>query len=282
MLVTMKEILLKAREGKYAVPAPNIDNEHNARVAINVAEELNSPLIIGVPYHVNPDLQMLGRIVGDIAHRSNVPIAINLDHGKTFEQCISGIRAGFTSIMVDRSELPYDDNVREVKELVKIAHAVGVTVEAELGHVGSAYNYDVDGYNGLTVPEEAVKFVEETGIDCLAVAIGTAHGTYSGEPHIRFDLLEELAQKVPIPLVLHGGSGTGEGNLKRCAKVGIQKVNLSAELKHAMVNELNKTNLEGPRIYGVYDYIGEGYGNKLAESIKILESEGKAIDWRKK
>lgn len=272
----MKEILEKAKDGGYAVAAPNIDNEHNARVAIQAAEEMNSPIILGVPYHVNPDLQMLGRILGDLAYRSKIPIAINLDHGKTFEQCIAGIQAGFTSIMVDRSQLPYADNVREVKELVKIAHAVGVSVEAELGFVGSAYNYDIDGYNGLTVPEEAVKFVEETGVDCLAVAVGTAHGTYSGEPYIRFELLEELAEKVPIPLVLHGGSGTGAENLSKCATTGIQKVNLSAELKHGMVDELRRTNLEEHRIYGIYNYLGKGYKEQLIESIKNLGSKGKA------
>lgn len=280
MLVTMKEILEHAKEGRYAVAAPNIDNEHNARLCIEAAEELNSPIILGVPYFANPDIEYLGRLVGDLAVRAKVPVAINLDHGSTFEHCVRGIRAGFTSIMVDRSKLPFDENVAEVKELVKIAHAVGVSVEAELGFVGSAENYEVDGYSGLTDPEDARRFVELTGVDCLAVAIGTAHGSYKGDPYIRFELLEEIAAAVPVPLVLHGGSGTGAENLRKCAELGIQKVNLSTELKQEMVDELNRNDITGHGIYGVYKHLGAGYKNKLIENIKILGSEGKAEGWK--
>lgn len=121
MLVTMKEILDKAKEGKYAVAAPNVDNEHNLRVCLEIAEELNSPIIIGVPFKSNPDLQYFGRMMQDLAMRCKVPVALNLDHGATFEHCVGGIRAGFTGIMVDRSTCSYEQNVQEVKELVKIA-----------------------------------------------------------------------------------------------------------------------------------------------------------------
>ncbi len=280
MLVSMKEILDKARAGGYAVAAPNIDNEHNARMCIEAAEELNSPIILGVPYYATADIELLGRIVREMALTSKVPIALNLDHGATFEHCVHAIRAGFTSIMVDRSKLPFEENVAEVKELVKIAHAVGVTVEAELGFVGSAHDYEVDGYSGLTDPDEAVRFVEETGVDCLAVAIGTAHGMYKGEPYIRFELLQELADKVPVPLVLHGGSGTGPENLKRCAEIGIEKVNLSTELKQNMIDELERSDTSGFGIYSVYRYLGKGYKDKLIENIKILGSQDKAKEWQ--
>ncbi len=279
MLVPMKDILDKARKGGYAVAAPNIDNEHNARMAIQAAEELNSPIILGVPYYAVEDIEMIGRIVREMAMASPIPIALNLDHGATFEHCVHAIRAGFTSIMVDRSQKPFEENVAEVKELVKIAHAVGVSVEAELGYVGSALDYETDGYTGLTDPDEAVRFVEETGVDCLAVAIGTAHGAYKGEPYIRFELLQELADKVPVPLVLHGGSGTGEENLKRCAEIGIEKVNLSTELKQNMIDELNKSDTSGFGIYSVYRYLGKGYKDKVLENIKILGSENKAEGW---
>ncbi len=276
MLVSMKEILDKAKEGKYAVAAPNVDNEHNLRAVIQVAEEMNSPLIIGVPHHSNPNLFYFGRIMRDFAMASSVPIALNLDHGGSFEDCVDGIRCGFTSIMVDRSKLSYEDNVKEVKELVKIAHAVGVSVEAELGHVGGGQTYEVDGYQDLTEPDQAVKFVEETGVDCLAVAVGTAHGFYKGEPFIRFELLEEIAKKVPVPLVLHGGSGTGDENLSKAAKLGICKVNLSIDLRQSAVDELNNTDLSGYKIYGFYNYLAEGYKKKLRDYIRILGCEGKA------
>lgn len=279
MLVTMKEILDKARQGNYAVAAPNVDNEHNLRACIEVAEELQTPIILGVPFHVNPDIPYFGRIISDLAIRSSVPIAFHLDHGGPYEQIIMAIRAGFTSVMIDRSKLSYEDNAREVKEIVKIAHAVGVSVEAELGHVGDADNYEVDGNTGLTVPEEAVRFVEETGVDCLAVAIGTAHGVYKGEPNIRFELLKELKEKVSVPLVLHGGSGTGDDNLRRCSKEGINKVNLSNELKRSSVDELNNTDLRGPGVYGMYKYLAEGFKKQLRYDIEVLGSKGKAKGW---
>jgi len=279
MLVTMKEILDKAKAGGYAVAAPNVDNEHNVRVCIEAAEEMNSPIILGVPYFANIDICYLGRIIGDLAIRSKVPVAFNLDHGASYENCVMAIRAGFTSIMVDRSSLPYEENVAQVKELVKIAHAVGVSVEAELGHVGSGDNYAVDGVSALTVPEEAVKYVEETGVDCLAVAIGTAHGVYKGEPKIRFDLLKQLHEKVSVPLVLHGGSGTGDENLSRCAREGINKVNLSNELKRAAVEELNANDLSGNGIYGFYRYLAKGFKDKLIQNIELLGSKGKAENW---
>lgn len=276
MLVTMKEILDKAREGRYAVPAPNIDNEHNLRAAIEAAEELNSPIILGVPYMSNPDIEYFGRMITDLARRSVVPVAVNLDHGASYQQCVHAIRAGFTSIMVDRSQASFEENAAETKELVKIAHAVGVTVEAELGHVGSGENYAVDGYSALTVPEEAVRFVEETGVDCLAVAIGTAHGVYKGEPNIRFELLKELREKVPVPLVLHGGSGTGDENLARCAREGICKVNLSNDLRRAAIEELLAQDLSGNAVYGMYRFLKKGYKEKVQHYIRVLGSEGKA------
>ena len=276
MLVSMKEILDKAKEGRYAVPAPNVDNEHNVRACIEIAEEMKSPLILGFPFKSNPDIDYFGRILRDLCEKASVPIAINLDHGENYEHCVKALRAGFTGIMVDRSTCPYEQNVAEVKELVKIAHALGVSVEAELGHVGGGQAYEIDGNAALTVPDEAARFVEETGVDCLAVAIGTAHGFYKGEPYIRFDLLEEIAQKVPVPLVLHGGSGSGDENLAKAAKLGICKVNLSTDLKESMANALINADLSGYNIYGVYRFLAQGFKDKLAHYIRVLDSEGKA------
>ena len=276
MLVSMKEILDKAKEGRYAVPAPNVDNEHNVRACIEIAEEMKSPLILGFPFKSNPDIDYFGRILRDLCEKASVPIAMNLDHGGNYEHCVKALRAGFTGIMVDRSTCPYEQNVAEVKELVKIAHALGVSVEAELGHVGGGQAYEIDGNAALTVPDEAARFVEETGVDCLAVAIGTAHGFYKGEPYIRFDLLEEIAQKVPVPLVLHGGSGSGDENLAKAAKLGICKVNLSTDLKESMANALINADLSGYNIYGVYRFLAQGFKDKLAHYIRVLDSEGKA------
>ena len=142
--------------------------------------------------------------------------------------------------MIDRSTLLYEENVREVKEIVKVAHAVGVSVEAELGHVGQGDEYEETRDAGLTKLEEAQSYVEETGIDCLAVAVGTSHGVYKGTPHLEFELLSTLSKEIKIPLVLHGGSGTGDDNLAKAVKTGIQKVNLNTDLSEAGKNALRK------------------------------------------
>ncbi|MBO1308090.1 class II fructose-bisphosphate aldolase [Enterococcus sp. 669A] len=274
MLVTMKELLDEAKVGGYAVPAPNVDNEHNLRAAIEAAEEMNSPVIIGHICGYNPDIQYFGRIATDLARRAKVKVAINLDHGGSFEDCMAGIQAGFTSIMIDRSQSSFDENVSEVKELAKAAHALGVSVEAELGHVGVGQNYAVDGKQMLTDPDEAVRFVKETNVDCLAVAVGTAHGVYQGTPKIRFELLEELTEKIPVPLVLHGGSGSGDENLSRCAKLGICKVNLSNDLRKAAIESLLKQDISGDGAYEMYNYLADGYKAKLKHYIEILGSKG--------
>ena len=236
MLVSMKETMAIAKKEHYCIPGVAVENEILVRAAIAAAEEKNSPIILISTFKANSDICYFGRIVSDLAARTHVPVSICQDHGATLEQAMWAIRAGYTDVMVDRSKLPYEDNVREVKEIVRLAHMVGVGVEAELGHVGIAANYEIDGNTGLTDPEEAVRFVEETGVDTLAVAVGTAHGVYKGEPHIRFELLEELNKKLSVPLVLHGGSGTGDDNLSRAAKCGACKLNLSNDLKRAVID----------------------------------------------
>ncbi len=279
MLLSMKEILDRAKAGGYGVVAPNISSEWDARICIKVAEDLNAPMVLDVGYSANPNIYYFGRILTDLCIRSTAPLAVNLDHGAAYAHAIAAIRAGFTSIMVDRSSLPYEDNVAQVKELTKIAHAVGVSVEAELGHVGQGDNYAVDGFTSFTDPDEAVAYVEETGVDCLAVAIGTAHGAYKGTPVLRFDLLETLAAKVPVPLVLHGGSGSGDENLRKACSMGINKVNISNDLMRSAYNKILAKPLDGNLVYGLYALAGQGLYERLAELARIFGSEGKA--WSK-
>lgn len=270
MLVNMKDMLAKAKLNNYAVPATNIDNEHNLRAAIQAAEEMNSPLILNVTPVANPDIEYFGRIATDLIRRSPCEIVLNLDHGKTFDQCMKGIQAGFTNIMIDRSTLPFEQNVEETSEMVKIAHALGCTVEAELGHVGFGNQYEVDGYSGLTQVSEAKEFVEKTNVDALAVAIGTAHGVYKGKPEIRFELLHQLKEELPVPLVLHGGSGTGDENLERCAHEGINKINLSNDLKRSAIENLISKDLSGNEVYNLYPLLAEGFKNKIEHYIKLF------------
>lgn len=279
MLVTMAEVLERAYEGNYGVTAPNIQNENMARSVINVAEELNAPMIVDINAWVHPDIPWLVGFVRELAYRVSVPVAINLDHGKTYEQIMLGIRSGFTSVMVDRSDMAYEDNVRETKEVVKMCTPLGISVEAELGHVGQGDNYDVDGISDLTVPAEAGRFIEETGVDCLAVAVGTAHGRYKGTPHIDFDRLSAIRKAVGlVPLVLHGGSGTGDENLRKAVHSGIQKVNLATELvtagKESLENYLeNNPKWDKWKLMPAFD---EGYSGRLAHYVMLFGQDGKA------
>lgn len=272
MLLPMKDILISAQKDGYAVVAANVNNEDTVRAALEAAEEYRSAMILNIGYGANamhynheaghlvgdidfsnvPELMVhFGRVCEQLAKSVDVPVAINLDHGAKYEHAIWAIRAGYTAIMIDRSMLPYEENIAKVKELVKIAHAVNVSVEAELGHVGMGSQYEKDRDTYLTDPQQAAEFVNRTGCDALAIAIGTAHGVYSVSPHIDFDRLQAIREVVSVPLVLHGGSGTGKDNLRRAAKEGICKVNVGTDLYKAGAKAWNDAKCE---------YAGDGYG----------------------
>lgn len=289
MLYTMKQLLEVANEENFAIPAPNIQNELTARAVIEAAEICNSPLIIDIAFPIHPDIIFLGEMTRRLAEESRIPIAINLDHGGSrwldLESCLREvmpcIRAGFTSIMVDRSRLSYDENVKQVKAAVQIAHALGVTVEAELGHVGDGEQYDNKSDMVLTEPREARQFIEDTGVDCLAVSIGTAHGQYKGVPHLDFERLEKIKKVTDnFPLVLHGGSGTGEENLRKASKMGINKVNIGTDLFRAALHAVRTENLDGSRIYDIWQVINDSWRDELIKWIELLGASGKAAKYQ--
>lgn len=278
MLTTTKEIITRAAKEGYAVAAPNVSCELDARAYIEVAEDLNCPLILDVAFVAHPDIEFLAKILRGLAEQSSVPVSVQLDHGFAREEIIKAIHAGFTSVMVDRSSLPFEQNVAEVKEIVSIAHACGVSVEAELGHVGFAASYDVDRDAALTSVEEAKAYIEQTGVDCLAVAIGTAHGAYPKgfKPYLDFDRLVEIKKATDnFPLVLHGSSGTDNESLAKACKLGINKVNIANDLCRAAVEALQSTDLSGGAAYGVWTCGANGAKKKLAEMIKVYGAEGK-------
>lgn len=276
MLVPMKEILDKALEGGYAVPAFMAWDETSFRSICEVAQEMNSPVITITGAHAWVDIAYYGRIMQDIAAKYSVPIATCLDHGGTYEEAITAIRSGYSSIMVDRSTLPLEENIAQVKELVKVAHAVGVSVEAELGHVG--FGLVEDPADVYTVPSEAKRFVEETGVDCLAVAVGTAHGRYPKgfKPELRYDLIEEIEGEVGIPLVLHGGSGTGDENLAKAAKSAICKINIANDLVRSAYETAVNGDMSGNNIYGLFDVLYSGYKDCARHYIEVFGCANKA------
>lgn len=272
----MTDILRKSRNEHYGVIAPNINNETTARAAIEVAVELHAPVILDLIYGASPDIHLLAQEVRYLAERADVPVALNLDHGGTFGQAMEAIRAGFSSIMIDRSSKPYEENIAEVAELVKIAHACGLSVESELGHVGIGANYDIDGATALTDPNQAAEYVERTGVDCLAIAIGTAHGPYVGTPRIDFDRLAACYETVSVPLVLHGGSGSGDDNIARAAREGITKINVGTDLFQGGLNNLVFRHTELKRPNMAFDLFASGYKEQLKRYMLLVGQDGKA------
>lgn len=277
MLVTMKEILNKAKKQGYGVAAPNVWDENSIKTALQAAEEERAPIILDFAEPMG-DIFEFGRIAKDLAEKSSVPVAINLDHGGSFEIALKAIRAGFTSIMVDRSTLSFKENIEQVREITKIAHSIGISVEAELGHVGQGLKYDDDRNAGLTNVEEAETYIKETGIDCLAIAIGTAHGAYKGKPYLDYKRLKDIKQHVNIPLVLHGGSGTGDEALKKAVENGINKVNLFTDLSTAGCNSIKEYISKDNNIslLTVIQAAYDGYKVELEHYIKLFNSSNKA------
>ena len=287
MLVTMKEILEHASANDYAVAAPNVVCEIDARAAIYAAEEMNAPLILDVAPIQTPDVTFLGRYLAMLAEDTPIPVALNLDHGGAAHgaksddiivtDVMNALKGDFTSVMIDRSSFPYEENVAQVKELTRMAHAIGVSVEAELGHVGDGSKYETERDAALTEPSLARDYVERTGIDCLAVAVGNAHGAYHGTPFLDFDRLTEIKKAVNgLPLVLHGGSGTGIENLRKACTMGINKVNICMDLMINVGREMHKSDLAGNEAYEFWVVFQKAWSEKLMELIEVFGGKDKA------
>lgn len=236
-LVTTKELLLKAQEGHYAIGAFNVENMEMVQAVVAAAEELNAPVIMQTtPSTVKyADVDYFFANVATAAKKAKVPVVMHLDHGNSFDLAMKAYRAGYTSIMIDGSHENFEDNIKVTKSVVDACHSAGVPVEAELGKVGGKED-DLEGGDGnpYTVPSEAVEFVNATGVDSLAVAIGTAHGVYKGTPKLDVDRLSEIREVVSIPLVLHGTSGVPDDAVKECISRGICKVNYATDLRIAL------------------------------------------------
>lgn len=254
MYVSMREMLQHASINHYAIPAPNCPDLNMVRAALAAAETEKSALIIDVSprqIRMNAIPEAFVPMVEALAEPLNVPVALNLDHGAEFEDICRCIKAGFSSVMCDASSLPFEENIRRVQQVVAFAHAHGASVEAELGHVGQAADGDGRSDDMYTKVEMAVEFVERTGCDALAVAIGTAHGKYPADyvPTLDFGRLAEIKEALgeDYPLVLHGGSGAGDDNFRRAVEGGINKVNLWTDYSAAYVSALREYMAENER-----------------------------------
>ena len=245
MLISGKEILSVANQHGFAVPAFNAGSGQLLEAVMQACEELQSPVMIAI--HPDELSFLTDSFVDQVKYYANhtkLPVCIHLDHGASYEQVIHAIQLGFTSVMIDASHLPYEENVAITQKVVAAAHPVGVSVEAELGTIGDTGNSIEGGVTEViyTDPDVAQDFVERTGTDSLAVAIGTAHGIYPKniKPHLRHDILEKITKKVSIPLVLHGGSSNPDEEIAKAVKMGINKINISSDIKIVFANRLRE------------------------------------------
>lgn len=241
-LVKMKDLLRRAEEKNIGCGAFSVGNMEMVRGAIRAAEELDTPIILQIAEVrlKNSPLHLMGPMMVQAAKEAKVDVAVHLDHGLTFETVDKALELGFTSVMLDASTLPFEENIARVKAVVEKARKYGATVEAELGLVGGSEDGSCDHGIRCTDPDDAVVYARETGIDVLAVAIGNAHGNYPVAPTLAFDVLEKIHEKVDIPLVLHGGSGITDKDFQRAISLGIRKVNIATASFNSLTAHVEK------------------------------------------
>lgn len=241
-LVKMKNLLRRAEEKNIGCGAFSVGNMEMVRGAIRAAEELDTPIILQIAEVrlKNSPLHLMGPMMVQAAKEAKVDVAVHLDHGLTFETVDKALELGFTSVMLDASTLPFEENIARVKAVVEKARKYGATVEAELGLVGGSEDGSCDHGIRCTDPDDAVVYARETCIDALAVAIGNAHGNYPVAPTLAFDVLEKIHEKVDIPLVLHGGSGITDKDFQRAISLGIRKVNIATASFNSLTAHVEK------------------------------------------
>lgn len=281
-LVSTKEMLLDAQKNGYAVGAFNVENMEMVMAVVSAAEELKSPVILqttpstvkyaGLDYYLNN--------VKTAASNATVPVAMHLDHGESFELAMKAFHTGYTSIMIDGSHDSFEENIAISKKVVEVCHTSGISVEAELGKVGGKED-DLDGGddNPYTDPNEAKIFVEKTGVDSLAIGIGTAHGIYKGEPNLNLECLSQIKEVVSIPLVLHGTTGVPDDTVAECIRRGICKVNYATGLRIAFSEGVKEVISKDPEVLDPKKYNAVAMQKVKAyvsEKIQVCGSNGKA------
>lgn len=285
MLVNMNEVLLPAKKHKYAVGLFNAVNMELARGIIAAAECTGSPVIMGTAEVLFPygPLEEVSYYLIPMAKKANVPVVVHLDHGLNKETCLKALELGFTSIMYDCSTDSYDDNVRKVKEMADIAHSYGATIEGELGHVGDnegsaeGDSHLADPSAFFTDPKMAKDYVDKTGVDALAIAVGNAHGAYKLPPKLDFERIRTIAKTVDVPLVLHGGSGLTDNDFRQAIQEGISKVNIFTDINIAAVKaEFSKFTDMNKGIIDLIPAAVEAVKQESVKKMKLFSSDGKA------
>lgn len=278
-LVSMREMLNKAVEGKYAVGQFNLNNLEFTQAILQAAQEENSPVILGVSEGAGRYMGGFKTVVAMVKalmeeYKVTVPVAIHLDHGSSFEKCVEAMYAGFTSVMIDGSHHPLEENIALTKKVVEVAHALGISVEAELGRIGGQEDDLIvsDAEAAYAVPSECDQLVRETGVDCFAPALGSVHGPYKGEPNLGFDRMEEIQRLTGVPLVLHGGTGIPTKDIQRAISLGTAKINVNTENQMASAATVRKVLAEKPNEYDPRKYLGPAR-ETIKETVKAKMRE---------
>ncbi|MGM0169111.1 fructose-bisphosphate aldolase, class II [Enterococcus sp. AZ135] len=284
MLMDMKKLLETAYENKFAIGAFNVANSEFAKAVIQGAEAQNAPAII----QIHPlEIALMGdafvAYLSEAINKTSIPMALHLDHGGSIADVLRAIKNGYNSVMIDASHLNFEENIALTAKVVEIAHSVGVAVEAELGTIGSNEGSGEGGADEIlyTNPEQAKEFVERTGIDLLAVAIGTSHGIYpeTKDHKIRVDLLKQIKERVSVPMVLHGGSDNKDAEISGASQNGIAKINLASDMKKAFYDTLRKQLVEHPDQYESFQVLPNATNAAqmiVEQKIKLFGSSGKA------
>ena len=288
MLVSMKEMLRDAKEKHYAIPAFDVSNYEMMRAVLDVCEQERSPaLLMGLEVDFwGKGRELLAAMVRAASEFYTVPVCFHLDHATSLDAIKAAVAAGFRSVMYDGSELPFEENARRTAEVVAFAHANGVTVEAELGHVGNAEVgnekatvFNENAEDTLTLPDEVVRFVAMTDVDALAVAIGTSHGVYKSTPTLRIDRLDEITAVCDRPLVLHGGSGTPDDQMKMAIEHGVTKINIYSDVVGALNRGLAEklSTITNPSTWPVYVFENARQEMRavIREKIRAFGSNGR-------
>ena len=277
MLVNFKEMLMDAKKGKYAVPHLNINNLEWTKYILEKCNELQVPVILGVSEGAAKYMGGYDVIVGMVKGlmkdlNITIPVCLHVDHGSSKETCIKAIDAGFTSVMIDASRHELDENIKITKEVVEYAHERGVSVEAEVGHIGGSEDNITSTSTNATL-EDCLTLYENTGIDSLAPALGSVHGFYKGEPNLDFVTMEEINENLPIPLVLHGGTGIPDDKIKKAISCGISKININTDLQSVWSKAVRKFLDENKDVYDPRKIIGSGeqaIKNRIEEIITLF------------
>lgn len=285
-LVSMKEMLIQAKENKYAVGQFNINNLEFTQAILQAAQEENSPVILGVSEgaaRYMGGFKLVVTMVKELMdeYKVTVPVAIHLDHGSSLEKCVQAIHAGFTSVMIDGSHHPLKENIELTKRVVEVAHAVGVSVEAELGRIGGQEDDIIADIESAyyAIPSECDQLVRETGVDCFAPALGSVHGPYKGEPNLGFDRMKEVMELTGVPLVLHGGTGIPTKDIQKAIMFGSAKINVNTESQISATKAVREVLAAKPNEYDPRKFLAparEAIKNTVKGKMQEFGSSGRA------